>query len=64
MAKSYSLKKQIPREVTLVLAEELVRALPDIVIVGSLRRGCEIVGDVDLLNDLTYRDGPPADPSR
>jgi DNA polymerase/3'-5' exonuclease PolX len=49
MAKTYSLKKQIPREVALVVAEELVRELPDTVIVGSLRRGCEIVGDVDLL---------------
>ena len=49
MAKTYSLKKQIPREVALVVAEELVRELPDTVIVGSLRRGCEVVGDVDLL---------------
>ena len=49
MAKTYSLKKQIPRELALVVAEELVRALPDTVIVGSLRRGCEVVGDVDLL---------------
>jgi len=35
--------------VALVVAEELVNALPDTVIVGSLRRGCEVVGDVDLL---------------
>jgi DNA polymerase/3'-5' exonuclease PolX len=49
MPKTYSLKKQIPREVALVVAEELVRVLPDTVIVGSLRRGCEMVGDVDLL---------------
>jgi DNA polymerase (family 10) len=49
MSKTYSLKKQIPREVALLVAEELVRALPDTVIVGSLRRGCEVVGDVDLL---------------
>jgi hypothetical protein len=49
MPKTYSLKKQIPREVALIVAEELVRALPDTVIVGSLRRGCEIVGDIDLL---------------
>ena len=49
MAKTYSLKKQIPREVALVVARELVTALPDTVIVGSLRRGCEVVGDVDLL---------------
>ena len=49
MPKTYSLKKQIPREVALVVAEELVRALADTVIVGSLQRGCEMVGDVDLL---------------
>jgi DNA polymerase/3'-5' exonuclease PolX len=49
MAKTYSLKKQHPRATALVVAEELVRALRDTVIVGSLRRGCEVVGDVDLL---------------
>jgi DNA polymerase (family 10) len=49
MAKTYSLKKQIPRKVALIVTEELVHALPDTVIVGSLRRGCEVVGDVDLL---------------
>jgi DNA polymerase/3'-5' exonuclease PolX len=49
MPKNYSLKKRIPGEVALAVAKELVRALPDTVIVGSLRRGCEIVGDVDLL---------------
>jgi DNA polymerase (family 10) len=49
MAKTYSLKKQIPREVALAVAEELVRGLPDTQIVGSLRRGCEVVGDVDVL---------------
>jgi hypothetical protein len=49
LARTYSLKKQIPRDVALVVAEELVKALPDTVIVGSLRRGCEVVGDVDLL---------------
>jgi DNA polymerase (family 10) len=30
-------------------ARRIVRALPDTVIVGSLRRGCEVVGDIDLL---------------
>jgi DNA polymerase (family 10) len=49
MPKTYSLKKQIPRELALPVAEELIKALPDTVIVGSLRRGCEVVGDVDLL---------------
>jgi DNA polymerase/3'-5' exonuclease PolX len=49
MPKTYSLKKQIKREVALVVAQELVKALPDTVVVGSLRRGCEVVGDVDLL---------------
>ena len=49
MPKTYSLKKQHPRTTALVVAGELVRALPDTVIVGSLRRGCEVVGDVDLL---------------
>jgi DNA polymerase/3'-5' exonuclease PolX len=49
MAKTYSLKKQVPRDVALVVAEELVTALPDTVIVGSLRRECDVVGDVDLL---------------
>jgi hypothetical protein len=29
MAKTYSLQKQIPGEVALAIAEELVRALPD-----------------------------------
>jgi hypothetical protein len=38
MAKTYSLKKQIPREVALLVAEELVKALPDTVSVGSLPR--------------------------
>ena len=49
MPKTYSLKRQIPREVALAVAEELVNKLPDTVIVGSLRRGCEVVGDIDLL---------------
>jgi hypothetical protein len=39
MAKTYSLKKRIPREMALAMAEELVTALPDTVIVGSLRWG-------------------------
>jgi DNA polymerase/3'-5' exonuclease PolX len=55
MPKTYSLKRQIPREVALAVAEELVNKLPDTVIVGSLRRGCEVVGDVDLLTT-----SPPA----
>jgi DNA polymerase/3'-5' exonuclease PolX len=49
MSKTYSLKGKVAREVALAIAEELVRGLPDTQIVGSLRRGCEIVGDVDLL---------------
>jgi hypothetical protein len=44
MSKTYSLKKQISREAAAAVAEELVRALPDTLIVGSLRRGCEVVG--------------------
>src|SRR5262249_10929752 len=49
MSKTYSLKGTVSREVALAIAEELVGQLPDTQIVGSLRRGCEIVGDVDLL---------------
>ena len=49
MSKTYSLKGKVSREVALVVAEELVGKLPDTQIVGSLRRGCEIIGDVDLL---------------
>jgi DNA polymerase (family 10) len=49
MSKTYSLKGKVSREVALVIAEELVGGLPDTQIVGSLRRGCEVVGDVDLL---------------
>jgi DNA polymerase (family X) len=49
MAKTYSVKGKIPREVAQAVAEELVAGLPDTVVVGSLRRGCPIVGDVDLL---------------
>jgi len=49
LPETYSRKSKIPREVALVLAEELVNTLPDTVIVGSLRRGCGMVGDIDLL---------------
>ena len=49
MSKTYSLKGKVSREVALAIAEELVKELPDTQIVGSLRRGCEVVGDVDLL---------------
>jgi DNA polymerase/3'-5' exonuclease PolX len=49
MAKSYSLRKQIPRKVALAVAEETRQSTTHTVIVGSLRRGCEVVGDVDLL---------------
>jgi hypothetical protein len=35
VAKTYSLKRQIAREVALAIAEELVKALPNAVIVGS-----------------------------
>jgi hypothetical protein len=37
MAKTYSVKGKIPREVAQAVAEELVAALPDTQIVGSLR---------------------------
>jgi DNA polymerase/3'-5' exonuclease PolX len=49
MSKTYSLKGKVSREVALTIAEELVKELPDTLIVGSLRRGCEVVGDIDLL---------------
>jgi DNA polymerase (family X) len=49
MSKTYSLKGKVSQEVALVIAEELAKELPDTQIVGSLRRGCEVVGDVDLL---------------
>jgi hypothetical protein len=49
MSKTYSLKGKVSREVALAIAEKLVKELPDTQIVGSLRRGCEVVGDVDLL---------------
>src|SRR5262245_1326928 len=49
MSKSYSLKGKVPREVARPIAEELVAALRDTQIVGSLRRGCAVVGDVDLM---------------
>jgi DNA polymerase/3'-5' exonuclease PolX len=57
MAKTYSVKGKIPSEVARAIAEELVRGLPDIQIVGSLRRGCPIVGDVDLLTTSTIAMG-------
>jgi DNA polymerase (family 10) len=53
MAKTYSLKGKVPSEVARAIAEELVAALPETQIVGSLRRGCAIVGDVDLLTTST-----------
>jgi DNA polymerase (family 10) len=49
MSKTYSLKGKVSREVALAIAEELVGKLSDTQIVGSLRRGCDVVGDVDLL---------------
>jgi DNA polymerase (family 10) len=49
MSKTYSLKGKVSREVALATAEKLVKELPDTQIVGSLRRGCEVVGDVDLV---------------
>jgi len=57
MAKTYSVKGKVPREVAQAGAEELVAALPDTQIVGSLRRGCAIVGDVDLLTTSTVAMG-------
>jgi DNA polymerase/3'-5' exonuclease PolX len=57
MAKTYSVKGKIPGEVAQAVAEELVAALPDTQIVGSLRRGCPIVGDVDLLTTSTVAMG-------
>jgi DNA polymerase/3'-5' exonuclease PolX len=57
MAKTYSLKGKVPYEVARPIAEELVAALSDTQIVGSLRRGCPIVGDVDLLTTSTIAMG-------
>jgi DNA polymerase/3'-5' exonuclease PolX len=57
MSKTYSLKCKVPYEVARAIAEELVKALPDTQIVGSLRRGCAIVGDVDLLTTSTVAMG-------
>src|SRR5262245_24428571 len=57
MAKNYSLKGKVPYEVARAVAEELVRGLPETQIVGSLRRGCPIVGDVDLLTTSTVAMG-------
>ena len=57
MAKTYSVKGKIPREVAQAVAEELVAGLPDTQIVGSLRRGCAVVGDVDLLTTSTVAMG-------
>ena len=53
MSKTYSLKGKVPSEVARAVAEELVAALPDTQIVGSLRRGCATVRDVDLLTTST-----------
>jgi DNA polymerase (family X) len=53
MAKTYSVKGKIPSQVAQAIAEKLVNELPDTQIVGSLRRGCAIVGDVDLLTTST-----------
>lgn len=57
MAKGYSLKGKVPYEVARAVAGELVAALPDTQIVGSLRRGCAIVGDIDLLTTSTIAMG-------
>ena len=57
MAKNYSLKGNVPYEVARAVAEELVKRFPDTQIVGSLRRGCPIVGDVDLLTTSTIAMG-------
>src|SRR5262249_29918259 len=57
MSKTYSLKGKVPFDVARAIAEELVAGLPDAQIVGSLRRGCPIVGDVDLLTNSTVAMG-------
>jgi len=57
LSKNYSLKGKVPYEVARAIAEELVTALPETQIVGSLRRGCPIVGDVDLLTSSTIAMG-------
>jgi DNA polymerase/3'-5' exonuclease PolX len=57
MSKTYSLKRKVPSEIARAIAEELVAGLPDTQIVGSLRRGCAIVGDVDLLTTSTIAMG-------
>jgi DNA polymerase (family 10) len=49
MSKTYSVKGRVPYEVAQALGEELASQLPETQIVGSLRRGCPVVGDVDLL---------------
>ena len=63
MSKIYSIKGKVSREVALAVAEELVKELPDTQIVGSLRRGCDVVGDVDLLT-TSRGHGPLADTRR
>jgi DNA polymerase/3'-5' exonuclease PolX len=57
MSKTYSLKGKVPFDIARAIAEELVAGLPDTQIVGSLRRGCPIVGDVDLLTTSTVAMG-------
>src|SRR4029453_2600873 len=57
MSKTYSVKSKVPCEVARAIAEELTAALPETQIVGSLRRGCAVVGDVDLLTTSTVAMG-------
>jgi DNA polymerase (family 10) len=57
MSKTYSVKGKVAYDVAREIAEELIKALPDTLIVGSLRRGCPIVGDVDLLTTSQHTMG-------
>jgi DNA polymerase/3'-5' exonuclease PolX len=51
MSKTYSLKGSFSREVAEAVADRLVSLLPDTEVVGSLRRRCAVVGDIDLLTN-------------
>jgi DNA polymerase (family 10) len=53
MPKTYSVKGKVPYEVAQAIGQELASQLPETQIVGSLRRGCAVVGDVDLLTTST-----------
>src|SRR5262245_12452065 len=49
MSKTYSVKGKVSYEVAQAIGEEFASQLPETQIVGSLRRVCPVVGDVDLL---------------